>query len=187
MADMKTLTINGTTYTVVDETARQGVNELSENMPTKTSQLTNDSGFLTSVPVSSVNNKTGAVQLGASDVGALPLSGGTMTGSIRLGQGTGKGIDIGGEGRITLAGNSVFGIANNEVLVGSTIHTCKIRGIGERLTYNGSNMALQSDLNRSTAVNAADTNYTTLMARGTSLHDVDTTPAVNGAICWTYK
>ena len=50
MADMKTLTINGTTYTVVDETARQGVNELSENMPTKTSQLTNDSGFLTSVP-----------------------------------------------------------------------------------------------------------------------------------------
>ena len=34
----------------------------------------------TDIPVSSVNGKTGAVQLGASDVGALPLSGGTLTG-----------------------------------------------------------------------------------------------------------
>ena len=42
-------------------------------------------------------------------------------------------------------------------------------------------------LNRSTQVNAADTAYETLMARGTSLNRVDTTPAVNGAICWTYE
>ena len=40
-------------------------------IPSKTSQLTNDSGFITSVPVTSVNTKTGAVSLGASDVGAL--------------------------------------------------------------------------------------------------------------------
>ena len=40
-------------------------------IPEKTSDLTNDSGFITSVPVTSVNNKTGAVVLGASDVGAL--------------------------------------------------------------------------------------------------------------------
>lgn len=40
-------------------------------IPTKTSQLTNDSGFLTSAPVTSVNNKTGAVELTASDVGAI--------------------------------------------------------------------------------------------------------------------
>ena len=39
-------------------------------IPTKTSQLTNDSGFLTSAPVSSVNGKTGAVLLTAVDVGA---------------------------------------------------------------------------------------------------------------------
>lgn len=38
----------------------------------KTSQLTNDSGFLTSAPVTSVNTKTGAVTLTASDVGAIP-------------------------------------------------------------------------------------------------------------------
>lgn len=41
-------------------------------IPMKTSDLTNDSGFLTSAPVSSVNGKTGAVVLNASDVNALP-------------------------------------------------------------------------------------------------------------------
>lgn len=41
-------------------------------VPTKVSELTNDKGYLTSVPVTSVNNKTGAVSLSASDVGALP-------------------------------------------------------------------------------------------------------------------
>ena len=65
-------------------------------IPTKTSQLNNDSGFITSVPVTSVNGKTGAVQLeagdvgarpntwtpSASDVGALPTNGGKMTGVL---------------------------------------------------------------------------------------------------------
>ena len=41
-------------------------------IPTKISQLTNDSGYLTSAPVTSVNGKTGAINLTASDVGALP-------------------------------------------------------------------------------------------------------------------
>lgn len=43
-------------------------------VPTKVSELTNDSGYLTSVPVTSVNSKTGAVSLTASDVGAAPSS-----------------------------------------------------------------------------------------------------------------
>lgn len=45
-------------------------------IPTATSDLTNDSGFITSsdIPVISVNNKTGAVSLTASDIGALPSS-----------------------------------------------------------------------------------------------------------------
>ena len=42
-------------------------------IPTKTSQLKNDSGYLTSAPVTSVNGKTGAINLTASDVGALPV------------------------------------------------------------------------------------------------------------------
>ena len=47
-------------------------------IPTKTSELTNDSGYVdatgaaNAAPVQSVNGQTGAVSLGASDVGALP-------------------------------------------------------------------------------------------------------------------
>lgn len=52
-------------------------------VPTKTSELTNDSGFITSAPVTSVNNKTGMVSLTASDVNAVPLAGGTMTGQLK--------------------------------------------------------------------------------------------------------
>ena len=42
-------------------------------------------------------------------------------------------------------------------------------------------------IGRTTPVTSSDTNYTTLMVRGESLHDSDTTPSVNGAICWTYE
>lgn len=42
-------------------------------------------------------------------------------------------------------------------------------------------------MNRTNAVDEANTNYTTLMARGTSLNSAETTPAVNGAIAWTYE
>ena len=56
-----------------------------DSIPTKTSDLTNDSGFLTSAPVTSVNNKAGAVKLVASDVSAVPISGGTMTGNLSVG------------------------------------------------------------------------------------------------------
>lgn len=50
-------------------------------IPTKTSDLTNDSGYITDsdVPVKSVNGKTGAVSLGASDVGAVSTSDVTTT------------------------------------------------------------------------------------------------------------
>ena len=47
-------------------------------IPTKTSQLDNDSGFITSAPVTSVNAKTGAVTLSAADVSAIPS---TLTGT----------------------------------------------------------------------------------------------------------
>lgn len=39
-------------------------------------------GKLSTAPVTSVNSKTGVVELSASDVGALPTSGGTMTGEL---------------------------------------------------------------------------------------------------------
>ena len=53
-------------------------------------------------------------------------------------------------------------------------------------TWSNLYMATPS-LNRTTNLHESDTNYTTLMARGTSLNASDTTPAVNGAIAWTYE
>ena len=46
---------------------------------------------------------------------------------------------------------------------------------------------LRYALNRTTSVGYADTNYTTYMARGTSLNSAETTPTVNGTIAWTYE
>ena len=50
-------------------------------IPTKTSNLTNDSGFITAdnAPVQSVNGKTGPVSLSAEDVGALSGTDATLT------------------------------------------------------------------------------------------------------------
>ena len=60
-----TIKVNGTAQTIADKT-------VNITVPTKTSDLANDSGYLTSAPVTSVNSKTGAVVLTANDVGALP-------------------------------------------------------------------------------------------------------------------
>lgn len=51
---------------------------------------------------------------------------------------------------------------------------------------NVDNVSINTRLNRTTNVHAADTNYTTLMARGESLNASEVTPAVNGAIAWVY-
>ncbi|MDE7252114.1 MAG: hypothetical protein K2O32_04150 [Acetatifactor sp.] len=63
-------------------------------VPTKTSELTNDSGFVTTgsitTSVSGVKGnaettyRTGNVNITATDVGALPIEGGTITGNLRL-------------------------------------------------------------------------------------------------------
>lgn len=60
-------------YTLTVSSSNEWQYQSGDNVviPTATSQLTNDSGFLTSAPVTSVNNKTGAVELTASDVGAI--------------------------------------------------------------------------------------------------------------------
>lgn len=79
--------VNTKTGAVVLTASDVGALPSSTQIPTKTSDLTNDSGFLSSAvttwngqsgavtytaPVTKVNNKTGAVTLTASDVGALP-------------------------------------------------------------------------------------------------------------------
>ena len=63
-----------------DIATKEKLDAVEAAIPTKTSQLDNDSGFITSsqAPVQSVNNKTGAVSLTASDVSAIPS---TLTGT----------------------------------------------------------------------------------------------------------
>ena len=62
--------VNTKTGDVVLTASDVGALSDQTTIPTKTSELTNDSGFITSAPVTSVNSKTGAVVLTASDVGA---------------------------------------------------------------------------------------------------------------------
>ena len=61
-----------------------------------------------------------------------------------------------------------------------------LNGTGLTTLWGLVKAADNSAINRTTSVAAADTNYTTLMARGASLNSAETTPAVNGAIAWTY-
>lgn len=42
-------------------------------------------------------------------------------------------------------------------------------------------------LNRTNAVNEANSNYTTFMARGASLNSAEVNPTANGLIAWTYE
>lgn len=51
---------------------------------------------------------------------------------------------------------------------------------------NVDNVSVNARLNRTTNVNAADTNYTAYMARGESLNVSEVTPTVNGCIAWVY-
>ena len=63
-----------------DIVTKEKLDAVEAAIPTKTSQLGNDSGFITSsqAPVQSVNNKTGTVSLTATDVSAIPS---TLTGT----------------------------------------------------------------------------------------------------------
>ena len=69
--------VNGKTGVVILTYSDVGALSSATVIPTKTSQLLNDSGFLTSAPVASVNGKTGIVVLTPSDIGAYqkPASG----------------------------------------------------------------------------------------------------------------
>lgn len=64
--------VNSKTGAVTLTASDVGALPADTTIPTKTSDLQNDSGFITAAPVDSVNGKTGAVVLNANDVGALP-------------------------------------------------------------------------------------------------------------------
>ena len=77
----------GTYSNPKDIVTKEKLEAVEAAIPTKTSQLDNDSGFITSAPVTSVNTKIGDVTLSASDVGAQPTI--TVNGIIK-GDGAGN-------------------------------------------------------------------------------------------------
>lgn len=90
--------VNGQTGTVVLDANDVGALPDSTTIPANTSDLVNDSGFITAAgaPVQSVCSKVGSVTLDASDVGALPdtyvapvTSVNGLTGDVVIGGGSG--------------------------------------------------------------------------------------------------
>lgn len=97
-------------------------------------------------------------------------------------------VENGGTGANTLASGEALvgngaGAVGTRPITNNTSATSAIPGSTNIPTMN----TLKNALNRSTGVAAADTNYTTFMARGESLNSSETTPSVNGAIAWTYE
>ena len=78
----------------------------------------------------------------------LKLAGGTMTGEIAIGQGDGKGIQLGTNGRINATSSdgttthTMLGVNGATAWVGASPFALTLRGSATRPTYNGSNLAL---------------------------------------------
>jgi hypothetical protein len=93
----------------------------------------------------------------------LPLSGGTMTGEIKLGQGDGKGIQIGKNGYINATTSdgsntaaTICGVANaSRCIIGHGAFTLKTRGYTTRPLYNEKDLALLTDVPTTYAASSA--------------------------------
>lgn len=108
-------------------------------VPTKTSQLTNDSEFVTSADIP--------------DTSAFIPQGGTLTAPLTVtgGDGTTAGkivLDQNNKGQITNTGTqTLFGyLDSTQLAVGHSSYYLRLRGNLSRPTYNGNSMALQSDI-----------------------------------------
>ena len=143
-----------------------------------------------------------------SDDTKLSLSGGTMTGIINLNKNVlNLGTDVGGyqtylsleENNAAYIGGANVAFRNKgsgtdgkpnavAVQVRATIQVNTSPYFSDYYKYGPavSVADLPTILGRHRPVNMADTNYTTLMARGESLNAAEVTPAVNGAIAWVY-
>ena len=146
---------------------------------------------LETAPVTSVNSKTGAVQLNASDVSAIPS---TLTGTA--GQVLTKTVD-GQEWKDAASPqpSTTTPLAPTETgSVGTSTSYARGDHVHPKQTVtksdvglgNVDNVSINTRLNRTTNVNASDTKYTTYMARGEALFSTETTPSVNGCIAWQY-
>ena len=164
---------------------------------------------LEKAPVTSVNSKTGAVQLNASDVGALPadtviptVNNATLTirrnsidvGSFTANSANDVAIDIN-----VPADKSDIGLGNVDNVKQYSASNpppypvTRVNGKTGAVSLTASDIgaATSSDintaLNRTNAVNVANSNYTTYMARGEALFSYENTPSANGTIAWKYE
>ena len=164
---------------------------------------------LEKAPVTSVNSKTGAVQLNASDVGALPadtviptVNNATLTirrnsidvGSFTANSANDVAIDIN-----VPADKSDIGLGNVDNVKQYSASNpppypvTRVNGKTGAVSLTASDIgaATSSDintaLNRTNAVNVANSNYTTYMARGEALFSYENTPSANGTIAWQYE
>ena len=164
---------------------------------------------LEKAPVTSVNSKTGAVQLNASDVGALPadtviptVNNATLTirrnsidvGSFTANSANDVAIDIN-----VPADKSDIGLGNVDNVKQYSASNpppypvTRVNGKTGAVSLTASDIgaATSSDintaLNRTNAVNVSNSDYTTYMARGEALFSYENTPSANGTIAWKYE
>ena len=133
-------------------------------IPSKTSQLDNDSGFITigdvpDAPVTSVNGKTGAVALTKNDIG--------------LG-------NVDNVKQYSASNPPPYPVTRVNDKTGAVSLTAS--DIGAATTSD-----INTALNRTNAVNISNSNYTTYMARGEALFSYENTPSANGTIAWQYE
>ena len=133
-------------------------------IPSKTSQLDNDSGFITigdvpDAPVTSVNGKTGAVALTKNDIG--------------LG-------NVDNVKQYSASNPPPYPVTRVNGKTGAVSLTAS--DIGAATTSD-----IHTALNRTNAVDVANSNYTTYMARGEALFSYENTPSANGTIAWQYE
>lgn len=78
----------------------------------------------------------------------LDKSGGTLTGTVNLGQGDNACLQLGNDGRINAKNttNTVFGLIGGQVTLGHTSMVTNIRGSSANPKYNGNDLALKSEL-----------------------------------------
>lgn len=80
------------------------------------------------------------------------------SGKIYLGQGDSNAIDLGSDGRINSGNSTLIGFIGGAFTLGHSTYNTNIRGKATRLTYNGNDLALKSDLK--TKYKQLDVTYT---------------------------
>jgi hypothetical protein len=111
-------------------------------------------------------NKNNPHGVTAEQVGALPISGGTLTGELRVNGGDVAGgskfVLETGKGQITNSGTqTLFGFTTaSTIAVGHSSYIMAIRGSGARPKYNSADMALLSDIPSVPSFNTEALNFT---------------------------